>query len=50
MNTKLWELKEQVEEMIERHGDGASLDCEMSLKDPRANLGGCSFYVRVEVM
>lgn len=47
MNTKLWELKEMVEQMIEKHGENASLNTQVELKDP--NGGACSYKIRLVV-
>jgi len=43
MNTKLWELKEMVDEMIEKHGDSTSLEVDISLAHPYED----DFRVRV---
>ena len=37
MKTKLWELKEMVDGLVEKHGDSASLNCDLTLKT--LNLG-----------
>jgi hypothetical protein len=37
MNTKLWELKEMVDGLVEKLGEGSSLNCDLMLKT--MNLG-----------